>query len=111
MSAFDVTAVLRGLRGFGLVESPSGCVHLIARPGTVTDVVLEGVDQFSWAPRALCGQTPRPSWVSIAHLGDRNQGCKHCHAKWRRLCWTFSRLDPEGHPAGFHLRPPNERKR
>ncbi len=107
MSGFDAHAVLRALRSFTLLESSTGKVHFIARPGTLTDVVTEGADQYIWAPRALCGITPRPSWVSIAHLGDRNQGCKHCHAAWRRLCWRFSRLDPEGHPAG---RAPNERK-
>lgn len=100
MSAFDVTAVLRGLHGFALLESTTGIAHFIARPSTLTDVVLEGVDQFSWAPRALCGQTPRPNWLSITHLGDRNQGCKSCHTKWQRLVHQFSRLDPQGHPAG-----------
>ena len=107
MNPFDARAALRSLRSFALAESSTGKVHYLARPGTLTDVVLEGVDQFSWAPRALCGQTPRPSWVSIAHLGDRNQSCRSCLARWRRLCWQFSRLDPQGHPAG---RAPNKRK-
>ncbi len=103
-SAFDVTAVLRGLRSFGLVESPSGKVHFIARPGTVTDVVLEGVDQFSWAPRALCGQSPRPSWVSIAHLGDRKQSCRLCLARWNLLLELFDGLDLQTH------RPPSRKE-
>ena len=107
MSGFDVTAVLRGFHNFGLAESPSGKVHFIATPGTLTDVVLEGVDTFSWAPRAFCGQIPRSNWLSVSHYGDDNQGCKHCHAAWHRLCWQFTRLDPSGHPAG---RAPNERK-
>ena len=100
MSAFGITAVLRGLHSFALLEAPSGICHFVARPGTVTAVVLEGVDQFTWAPRALCGKTPRVGWLSISHLGDRNQGCKSCHTKWLRLIQQFSRLDPQGHPAG-----------
>ena len=107
MNPFDARAALRSLRSFALVESPTGKVHSLARPGTLTDVVVEGVEQFIWTPRALCGITPRPGWVSITHLGDRNQSCRSCLARWQQLAWQFSRLDPEGHPAG---RAPNERK-
>ena len=108
MTAFDSFAVLTSFRSFALVESTTGRVHLVAEPGTLTDVVVEGVARFRWTPRAMCGQTPRPSWLSVPHLGDRNQSCRSCLARWQQLLWQFSRLDPEGHPAG---RAPNERKK
>ncbi len=94
MTAFDAQAVLRSLRSFTLVESTTGRVHYMAAPGTLTAVVLEGVEQFSWADRALCGITPRRGWVSITHLGDRTQSCRSCLARWHRLLWLFDRLDP-----------------
>ncbi len=111
MSGFDVVAVLRALRGFTLLESTTGRVHFIARPSTLTDVVTEGVEQFSWADRALCGITPRPGWVSITHLGDKNQSCRSCLARWHRLLWLFDRLHPSKQPpTTWTVRPPTPKK-
>ena len=94
MSAFDAHAVLQSLRSFAFVESTTGCVHYLAQPGTLTSLVVEGVERFVWAPRALCSQTPSPRWVSITHLGDQTQSCRSCLARWHRLLSLFDRLDP-----------------
>jgi hypothetical protein len=94
MNGFDSYAVLRSLRGFALLESTTGRVHYVAEPGMLTDVVVEGMDRFLWRPRALCGQTPPLRWVSITHLGDKNQSCRSCLARWNRLLSLFDRLDP-----------------
>ena len=99
MSGFDAQAVLHSLRSFTLVESTTGCVHYVAEPGTLTAIVVEGMDRFRWAPKTLCGQTPPPRWLSITHLGDKNQSCRPCLNRWRRLLWLFQRLDYEAHPA------------
>ena len=94
MTAFDAQAVLHSLRSFALLESTTESVHYIAQPGTLTDVVVEGVEHFIWAPRAMCGQTPPPRWLSISHLGDQSQSCTSCLARWHRLLSLFDRLDP-----------------
>lgn len=99
MTGFDAHAVLTSLRSFALIESTTGCVHYVAEPGILTDVVVEGMDRFLWRPRALCGQTPPPRWVSISHLGDRTQSCQPCLARWHRLLWLFDRLDLETKPS------------
>ena len=99
MTAFDAHAVLRSLRGFTLLESTTGCVHYVAEPGTLTTIVVEGVDQFLWGPKTLCGQTPPPRWLSISHLGDQRQNCTSCLARWHRLLWLFDRLDLETKPS------------
>lgn len=73
MSAFDAHAVLTSLRSFALLESTTGCVHYVAQPGTLTDVVVESVEHFIWAPKTLCGQIPPPRWLSISHLATRTK--------------------------------------
>ena len=111
MSGFDAHAVLRSLRRFDLVESSTGRVHYLATPDVVTAVVVEGVDQFIWTPRALCGITPRRGWVSITHLGDKNQSCRSCLARWHRLLSLFDRLDPSKQPpTTWTVRPPTPKK-
>lgn len=94
MTAFDAQAVLHSLRSFALVESTTGRVHYVAEPGTLTVIVVEGMDRFLWAPKTLCGQTPPPRWLSVTHLGDRPQSCRSCLARWNRLLELFDRLDP-----------------
>ena len=104
MTAFDSFAVLTSFRSFALVESTTGRVHLVAEPGTLTDVVVEGVARFRWTPRAMCGQTPRPSWLSVPHLGDRKQSCRSCLARWNLLLELFDGLDLQTH------RPPSRKE-
>ncbi len=94
MTAFDAQAVLHTLSRFTLVESTTGRVHYAAEPGPLTDVVVEGVEHFIWAPKTLCGQAPPPRWLSITHLGDKNQCCRPCLMAWHRLIGLFDRLDP-----------------
>ena len=94
MSSFDAHAVLRSLRHFALLESTTGRAHYVAEPGTLTAIVVEGMDRFLWAPKTLCSQTPPPRWLSISHLGDQSQSCRPCLMKWRRLLALFDRLDP-----------------
>lgn len=106
MSAFDAHAVLTSLRSFALLESTTGCVHYVAQPGTLTDVVVESVEHFIWAPKTLCGQIPPPRWLSISHLGDKNQSCRPCLARWHRLLWLFQRLETETHPADKRRKTP-----
>ena len=93
-AGFDAHAVLRSLHHFALVESTTGRVHYVAEPGTLTAIVVEGMDGFLCAPKTFCGQTPPPRWLSISHLGDQSQSCTSCLARWHRLLSLFDRLDP-----------------